>query len=176
MSAFLLCNSFRSIEGLSMVYRWFIDGFSRLSRGYIPHFPLSPHFPLLPHICGRVILLVSCARDFMSEFSAAVFCSRWYSAALGVLCSALSTPSLSLSCRVSVAVFCSRRYSAVCLLSPMQSYNIFFKNANNYSLFCTIVPKNLQMSINFRTFAHSITKSQILLWQTTKRLSSRWLA
>ena len=62
------------------------------------------------------------------------------------------------------------------LLFRMQSYNIFFKNANNYSLFCTIVPKNLQMSINFRTFAHSITKSQKFLWQTTKRLSSRWLA
>ncbi len=131
-------------------YRGLIDGLSMVSRGFLDcislifPFPLSPHFPLLPHICGRVILLVSCARDFMSEFSAAVFCSR--------------------------------RYSAVCLLSPMQSYNIFFKNANNYSLFCTIVPKNLQMSINFRTFAHSITKSQKFLWQTTKRLSSRWLA
>ena len=106
-------------------YRGLIDGLSMVSRGFLDcislifPFPLSPHFPLLPHICGRVILLVSCARDFMSEFSAAVFCSR--------------------------------RYSAVCLLSPMQSYNIFFKNANNYSLFCTIVPKNLQMSINFRT-------------------------
>ena len=156
-------------------YRGLIDGLSMVSRGFLDcislifPFPLSPHFPLLPHDCGRVILLVSCARDFMSEFSVAVFCSRRYSAALGVLCSALSTPSLSLSRRVSVAVFCSRRYSAVCLLSPMQSYNIFFKNANNYSLFCTIVPKNLQMSINFRTFAHSITKSQKFLWQTTKR-------
>ena len=129
----LSCYAIRSV--LSRAYRGFIDGLSRLSRWYIPHFPLSL---------------------FPSFSPSAAYLRQGYP--FGVLCSALSTPSLSLSRRVSVAVFCSRRYSAVCLLSPMQSYNIFFKNANNYSLFCTIVPKNLQMSINFRTFAHSITK------------------
>ena len=47
------------IDGLSMVYRGFLDGISLIFP-----FPLSPHFPLLPHNCGRVILLVSCARRF----------------------------------------------------------------------------------------------------------------
>ena len=146
------------IDGLSRLYRWFIEALSMVSRWFIEAFSMvDPSFPPFP-----------------SFSPSAAYLRQGYP--FGVLCSALSTPSLSLSHRVSVAVFCSRRYSAVCLLSSMQSYNIFFKNANNYSLFCTIVPKNLQMSINFRTFAHSITKSQKFLWQTTKRLSSRWLA
>ena len=111
------------IEGISMFYRGFIKVLSRLIGVYRCFIEalwfigalsrliviVSLIFPFCRIIAAGLVwgIGVLCSR-FHERVSAAWFCLRRF----GVMCSALSTPSLSLSRRVSAAVFSFRRYSA----------------------------------------------------------------